>query len=67
MQKQDRNYDLRELLKPYANKWVALSQDRKKVIASGISLTDVVLKSESQDVVLMRAFPSNARYAPSGK
>lgn len=66
MQKRDRSYDLRKLLKPYANQWVALSHDRRKVVASGMSLKEVVSKSGSQNVVLMRAFPSDAQYAPSG-
>jgi len=65
MPKIEKNYDLRKLLKPYVNKWVALSQDRRKVIASGTSLKEVVSRSGSRDVVLMRTFPSNARYAPN--
>ncbi|OHA64778.1 MAG: hypothetical protein A3D64_02875 [Candidatus Wildermuthbacteria bacterium RIFCSPHIGHO2_02_FULL_49_9] len=66
MDSKQRNYDLRKLLEPYANKWVALSRDRKKVVASGANLREVVSKSQSRDVVLMRAFPADARYAPTG-
>jgi len=60
-----KNYDLRELLKPYANKWVALSRDQRKVLASGKTLQEVATKTKEQDTVLMKVFPSDAFYVPS--
>ena len=64
MQTEDRNYDLRELLKPYANKWVALSRGRKKIIAQGCKLADVIKKTKAKDVTLLKVFPQNSFYMP---
>lgn len=60
------NYDLGKLLGPYANKWVALSRDRKKVIAEGNTLKEVVSKVKSKDTVLLKVFPSDSLYIPPG-
>lgn len=64
MNEKQRNYDLRELLKPCANKWVALSSDHKKVIAKGDRLKDVASKTKSKDVVFLKVFPSKSFYMP---
>ncbi|MDO8654845.1 MAG: DUF5678 domain-containing protein [bacterium] len=61
---QTKNYNLGKLLKPHANQWVALSNDRKRVLASGNTLKEVANKTSGRDVVLMKAFPSDAFYAP---
>jgi len=58
MAEKQKNYDLRKLLKPHANKWVALSNDHKKVIAKGNTLKSVVSKTKSKDVVFLKVFPS---------
>ena len=59
-----RNYDLRKLLKAHENKWVALSRDQRKVLASGKTLKEVAMKTKAQDTVLMKVFPSDAFYVP---
>ena len=64
VKKRQKKYDLRKLLKPYANKWVALSFDHKKVIAGGDSLKEVAAKVKSQDAVFMKVFPSDSIYIP---
>ena len=64
MTKQKRNYDLRKLLKPYSNKWVALSPDYKKVVAKGNNLKDTASKVKSRDVVFLKVFPSKSFYMP---
>ncbi|PIV43553.1 MAG: hypothetical protein COX92_02450 [Candidatus Nealsonbacteria bacterium CG_4_10_14_0_2_um_filter_40_15] len=64
MSTKQKNYDLRELLKPYANKWVALSGDHKEVIAEGNKLKDVASKARTKDVVFLKVFPSESFYMP---
>lgn len=64
METKQKNYDLRRLLKPYANKWVALSQDHKKVIADGNELKKVASKVKSKDVVFLKVFPAGSFYMP---
>ena len=64
MSEKQRNYDLSKLLKPYANKWVALSSDHKKVIAKGNRLKDVASKTKAKDVVFLKVFPSESFYMP---
>lgn len=61
-----KNYDLRKILKPFENKWVALTPDNKKVVASGDSLKETALKvRESEKVIFMKVLPFNLLYAPS--
>jgi hypothetical protein len=60
----EKNYDLKELLKPYANKWVALSSDRKRVIEKGDELKDVAKKVKSKDVIFLKVFPIDSFYMP---
>ena len=65
--KQTRNYDLRELLKPYANKWVALSRDHRRVLAGGDSLKQVasIVRKQSKEAVFMKVFPADSIYIPT--
>ncbi len=60
-----KNYNLIELLKPYANKWVALSPDHKKVVSSGDTLEKTAAKTKDKDVVFMKVFPADALYVPT--
>jgi len=64
METPQKNYDLRKLLKPYANKWVALSRDRKKIVAQGNELREVIKKAGSRDVTLFKVFPKESFYMP---
>ena len=36
------NVDLREILKPYSNKWVALSSDSNRVVGVADKITDAI-------------------------
>ncbi len=55
-----------KLLKPYENKWVALSNNRKKVIASGKTLNEVFEKIEGKknDYMFTKVLPFEINYAP---
>ncbi|MBI5798880.1 MAG: hypothetical protein HZB10_03035 [Candidatus Yonathbacteria bacterium] len=65
IQKNDQiNHDLRDVLKPYANQWVALSRDRTKVVSAGMTLKEVIRKIKGNDFLLMKVFPSDAFYLP---
>jgi len=64
MATKEKNYDLRKLLKPYANKWVALSSDRRRVIEKGNELKEVVAKVKSKDVIFLKVFPIDSFYMP---
>lgn len=66
MQAQQLNYDLRKLLKPYANKWVVLSRDHRRVLANGNTLKEVASKSKTKDGVFMKVFPTDSLYLPHG-
>lgn len=57
METKKRNYNLIELSKKYPNKWVALSQDHKKVIVVGNKLKQVALKTGKRDVVFLKLLP----------
>lgn len=51
--------------KNYANKWVALSSDYKKVVASGKTLAEVLEKTSAKErVAVFRVLP-NLSYSPS--
>jgi len=53
------------ITKNYVNKWVALSADHKRVIASGKTLAEVLRKTASEKrVMVFRVLPQNT-YAPS--
>lgn len=58
------------LLLPYENKWVALTPDRKAVVASGNTYKEVdkVLKRKKiEDVILSFILPFDKSYSPNGK
>ncbi len=65
METKNRNYDLRKLSKKYPNKWVALSQDHKKVIVVGNKLKEVASKTEKKDVVFLKLSPAKSFYMPA--
>ena len=54
-----------EVTKKYVNKWVALSEDYKKVIASGETLSEVLGKTSSEKKVMVFRVLPNLTYAPS--
>ena len=59
--------DLSKVLQPYENKWVALSSDYNKVIASGETLRETaaqVGEGEKERVVFHKVLPFDAYYAP---
>jgi len=64
MKSRQLNYDLRKLLKPYANKWVALSRNHEKVLANGNTLKEVAEKARSQKSVFLKVFPTDSFYMP---
>ena len=66
MKTQNTNYDFSKLLKPYANKWVALSNDRKKVLGDGNTLKEVAQKMRSKDGIFLKVFPRDSFYMPLG-
>lgn len=58
---------LGDVVAAYENKWVALSGDYTRVLASGRSLKEVDAKlkdSERVEAVLHKVLPFNAVYAP---
>lgn len=60
--------DLSKVFKPYENKWVALSPDRKKVVASGETLRETAAKVDSkirEKVAFSKVLPLGANLAPS--
>ena len=59
--------DFSKILQPYENKWVALSSDYTKVIASGKTLQETAIqleKDERESVVFHKVFPFDAYYEP---
>jgi hypothetical protein len=57
--------DISRITKEYVNKWVALSEDYKKVIAQGETLEEVLGKTRKEKkTVVLRVLP-NLGYAPS--
>ena len=57
-----------KLLLKYANKWIALSADRKKVIASAKSIGELDKKlpktKQKSDVIFHHVLPINGTYSP---
>ncbi|MDP3763709.1 MAG: DUF5678 domain-containing protein [bacterium] len=66
MKTQNVNYDFSKLLKSYANKWVALSRDRKKVLGDGNTLKEVARKMGPKDGIFLKVFPGDSFYMPHG-
>lgn len=56
--------DYTELLRPYENKWVVISEDHKKVLGSGDSLDDIP-EEIMQKGYVMKVLPFNVSCCPS--
>ncbi|OGK13787.1 hypothetical protein A3A93_02545 [Candidatus Roizmanbacteria bacterium RIFCSPLOWO2_01_FULL_38_12] len=55
------------LLKPFINKWVAFSENKNEVIASGSSIMEVekkLRKTNKKASVIQFILPFNSNYAP---
>ena len=57
--------DIWKVTKNYVNKWVVLSADYKKVIASGDSLSEVLKKTSSEKRKMVFRVLPNLSYSPS--
>ena len=55
--------DLTEILKDFENKWVVLSDDYSRVLASGDSLDDVLERSHLG--IVMNVLSFHASFSPS--
>lgn len=55
-----------KILKPYENKWIALSADRKQVVANGETLNAVIKKTgQNRDKLsFTKVLPFGINYAP---
>lgn len=64
-----RNHDLRQLLKSYENKWVALSLDYSKVLGVGDTLQGAKKKAEKKGKkhVFLKLPPFDVSYVPALK
>ncbi|MBI3335521.1 MAG: hypothetical protein HY001_03425 [Candidatus Portnoybacteria bacterium] len=62
-----RNYDLHRILKPYENKWVALSYDRRKVLGAGDTLEEAEGKAikKAKKFTFIKLPPYDVRYVPT--
>lgn len=62
-----KSIDLSEKLKPYEDKWVALSLDHKRVLGAGESLKEAKEKAEkkSKEYVFIKLPPFDVSYVPS--
>ena len=63
-----KSIDLSKILKPYENKWVALSYDYKQVFSNGKTLESAIenLKEKSPDeVIFMKVLPFDLAYVPT--
>lgn len=58
--------DLSKKLKPYENKWVALSLDHKKILGVGNTLKEAKEKAEkkAKKYVFLKLPPFNVSYVP---
>jgi len=65
MKKTMKNPNIAELTKGYVNKWVALSADHTKVLASGKTLAEVLKKTSSEKRVMAFRVIPGLTYAPS--
>lgn len=62
-----RAIDLSKLLKPYENKWVALTKDEEKVICSGKSAKKVyneALRKGYEEPILTKVLPFDKSFVP---
>jgi len=59
--------DLSNLLKPYENKWVALSSDYKKILESGKSLEEIIKKCKKRKYkrpIYFKVLPFDKAFVP---
>ena len=61
--KKNKGILIKNLDKTHENKWVALSVDRKKVVASSISLKTLKEKIGATKVVYTRILPADTSFA----
>ena len=61
-----KSIDLSKILKPYENKWVALSLDHKEVLGAGDSLKSAREKAEkkAEKFVFIKLPPFNVNFVP---
>ncbi len=59
--------DLSKKLLPYENKWVALSQDHKKILGAGITLKEAQEEAEKtkKKYLFLKVPAFNISYVPS--
>jgi hypothetical protein len=65
MEKKIKTANIFEITKKYVNKWVAVSEDHKTVIASGETLSEVLKKTSSERKVAVFRVVPDLTYAPS--
>lgn len=67
MQKSLKPIDLSKILLPFENKWVALSENHKSVLASGKTLKEVTKKvNKSGDrAILLKVPPFDISFVPT--
>ena len=64
MDKMSKNYT--KLLEKFINKWVVVSADYSKVVASGNTLEEIADKArKNKEALVFRVLPSNIVYSPS--
>lgn len=59
--------DLSKILKPYENKWVALSLDYKKVLGAGDTLEEAEREAQkkSKEYIFLKLPPFDVQYVPT--
>ncbi len=67
MQKSLRPIDLSKILLPFENKWVALSENYKKVLVSGKTLKEITKKvnKNGQKGILLKVPPFDVSFVPA--
>lgn len=58
---------INNLFLPYENKWVAMTPDRKKVVASGETIKEVdkkLKKIKNKTAILTKVLPFDKSYSP---
>jgi hypothetical protein len=59
--------DLSQKLKPYENKWVALSLDHKEVLGAGDTLAEAEKEAQKKhkDYIFLKLPPFDVQYVPT--
>jgi len=68
MKKPSKKKNLAEIIKPYENKWVALSPDESAVVSSGDTMQEAesnVNPKELEEVIFMKVPPSDRTFLGS--